>query len=166
MRTRAAHGAYIDKICDNADCVNPAYCKHLCKKCYDRKRHTDNRDRLLVEMRIYNKKMYRPKTFDEWVFYLCRRISLNSSARRSAETKISREEIRRLLFSAISSGDVSLADPIEAPSPDRIRNELGYVSGNVRIIPRWLNLARNTSSIDAVESAIIKWARRRDRLVA
>lgn len=177
-------------LCTNG-CNKPVVSYGLCNACYLRKRHSElspeekaakyvkhrarskergydqsfherNREKRKAEMRSYAKRVSSPVTIEDWERYIWRRIRLNAHNRGDDLSYIpSKETIASMLHEAVATGDVSLSAPIKAPSPDRLDNNKGYIAGNIQIVPRWLNLARNCSDTGEIKEAILDWAGRR-----
>jgi hypothetical protein len=131
---------------------------------YDKAFHERHREKRVGEMRKYYERVSTPQSIEDWKRYIWRRIKINTCGRGEALSLVApKSEIDALLEAAIVAGDVSLTNPISAPSPDRIDNSKGYVSGNIQIVPRWLNLARNNSDTGQIKDTILEWANKRTK---
>lgn len=92
--------------------------------------------------------------------------ALVSAAKRNARAcrvsfDISPDFVLPLLEAALCSGMVTLkSKQHDTASLDRIKPELGYVRGNVQVIPWWLNAAYNQFPKESVNRAIAVMAER------
>lgn len=92
--------------------------------------------------------------------------TLVSAAKRNAKAcnvpfDISPDFVLPLLEAALATGMVTLkSKQHDTASLDRIRPELCYVSGNIQVIPWWLNAAYNRFPKESVNRAIVVVAER------
>lgn len=85
----------------------------------------------------------------------CRAVACN------VPFNLSLSEIERALLIAHDAGIVSLdSGRHDTASLDRIEPRRGYVSGNVQVIPWWLNAAYNRFPKDTVNKSIAEWVAR------
>lgn len=73
------------------------------------------------------------------------------------ETDVTPQWIEREIQLGLAGGYLTLGQGPAQPSVDQIIAGLGYLDGNVRIVPLWYNYAKRTWSDEELEAAVTAW---------
>jgi hypothetical protein len=93
-----------------------------------------------------------------WAKKLHKRISFRA-AREGYSCNLTIRWIRERIEELVAQGVVRLeAKSPWSPSADQITAGLGYVAGNVQIVPLWYNFAKHTFAPSSLHAAIQKWS--------